>query len=69
MPKLSFNVPKDVLSRIEVVKGRLQKPGATCSTEGMLRDLVVLGLDALAQKGGDPSVHFARLSAKERSTG
>jgi hypothetical protein len=68
MPKLSLDVPKDVLSRVEVVKRRLQKPGATYSTEGMLRDLVVLGLDALAQKGGDPSVHFARLNARERST-
>ena len=69
MPRLSLDVPKDVLSRVEVVKARLQKPGATYSTEGMLRDLVVLGLDALARKGGDPSVHFARLNAKERSTG
>ena len=39
MPKLSLNIPKDVLSRIEVVKGRLQKPGAAYSTEGMLSDL------------------------------
>ena len=69
MPRLSLDVPEDVLSRVEVIKERLQKLGVAYSTEGMLRDLVVLGLDALAQKGGDPSVHFARLNAKERSTG
>jgi hypothetical protein len=69
MPKLSLDVPKDVLSRVEVVKERLQRLGVSYSTEGMLRDLVVLGLDALAQKGGDPSIHFNRLNSKERFKG
>ncbi len=67
MPRLSLDVPKDVLSRVEVIKERVQKPGANYSTEGMLRDLVVLGLDAIAQKGGNPSIHFNRLNSKERS--
>ena len=69
MPRLSLDLPKDVLSRVDVIKERLQKPGATYSTEGMLSDLVVLGLDALAQKGGDPSIHFNRLNSKERFKG
>jgi hypothetical protein len=59
MPKISLKVSPDITARVGAIQQRLSSEnGENCSPEGMLGELIVIGLDRIAKNEGEFPPHF-----------